>query len=142
MRKACGGFGALGSIGEEPVAPADHKGKNGSLDGIVVDGQSAVTDTAHELRPLVVQIAKRLAELALGIDLGPRHIKPAADLIQQGDGLLNAQRATFFGFEVLGQDPDPIEPLNEVDGAFRDPWVNFLRIFSLQMMPVAAELWL
>ena len=47
------GVGALGAIGEQPALPANHKGTDGILGGVIVDGQVAVFQVGGELRPQV-----------------------------------------------------------------------------------------
>lgn len=71
------GVGALGAIGEQPALPANHKGTDGILGGVIVDGQVAVFQVGGELRPQVERLADRFAEFGLGQCLLGLAVQPA-----------------------------------------------------------------
>ena len=62
------GVGAADGVGEEPVLAADDEGPDRVLDEIGVERDAAVVEDADELRPLVVEIAERLARERLRRD--------------------------------------------------------------------------
>ena len=83
------GVSAGRRVGEEPSLPADDKGTDGVLGGIVVDGEIAAFDVADQTRPLVVEIAQGLAESGARRDGRPNGVQPKPKGVEHGSEPVN-----------------------------------------------------
>ena len=59
-RASCG---SLRSVGKQKVLPVNHKGLNAPLRPVVAQLQPAVFQVVRQIRPLLLQIAQRAAQL-------------------------------------------------------------------------------
>lgn len=80
------GVGAVGGIGEEPIASPDDEGADGPFAGVVVDRQASIGEVADEPGPLGVQIGERLAVQRGGWDLGQGALQPGVQLLKDRCG--------------------------------------------------------
>ena len=110
-----GAAGALEAAREEPVLAGDRDDAELILGAVVVDGQAPVLDIPLQGRPLIGEIADRLAHGRRRQD-GPREILAhGVDLREQGRGALPAERLACVARQVGGGPFDLIELLDEGD---------------------------